>query len=64
MTEVEPEVLELSVEGKKRVQQVVGTLLFYSRQIDPTMLTALSLIAAEQNSSTTSMAEEVVQLLD
>eukprot|EP00957_Ditylum_brightwellii_P180383 13741057-Ditylum_brightwellii.AAC.2 len=64
MTEVESKVLELSAEGKKRVQQVVDTLLFYSRQIDPTMLTALSSIAAEQSNSTASTAEAAVQLLE
>eukprot|EP00957_Ditylum_brightwellii_P116059 8853783-Ditylum_brightwellii.AAC.1 len=32
MTEIEPELPKLSAEGEKRVQQVVGTLMFYSRQ--------------------------------
>eukprot|EP00957_Ditylum_brightwellii_P019793 1493314-Ditylum_brightwellii.AAC.1 len=57
------ELPELSAEGKGRVQQVVGTLLFYSRQVDPTMLTALSSIAAEQNNGMASTAQAVAMLL-
>eukprot|EP00957_Ditylum_brightwellii_P171837 13081418-Ditylum_brightwellii.AAC.1 len=56
MTEIEPELPELSAEGRKRVQQVVGTLLFYSRQV-----TAIRSIAAEQNNST---SQAVAMLLD
>jgi hypothetical protein len=32
---------------KKRIQQVTGTLLFYARAVDPTMLMTLSTIAAQ-----------------
>eukprot|EP00957_Ditylum_brightwellii_P049416 3749330-Ditylum_brightwellii.AAC.1 len=48
MVEVEQELPELSAEGKRRVQQVVGTLLFYSRQ----------------NNGTASTAQAVAMLLD
>eukprot|EP00957_Ditylum_brightwellii_P108350 8266120-Ditylum_brightwellii.AAC.1 len=64
MVEVEQELPELSVEGGRRAQQVVGTLLFYSRQVNPTILTDLSLIAAEQNNDTASTAQAVTMLLD
>eukprot|EP00957_Ditylum_brightwellii_P180803 13774121-Ditylum_brightwellii.AAC.1 len=59
MSEVEQELPELSSEVERRVQQMVGTLLLYSRQMDPTMLTALSLVAAEQNNGTASTAQAV-----
>ena len=36
----------LDKNGKKRVQQVVGTFLFYGRAVDGTMLPALSAIAS------------------
>eukprot|EP00957_Ditylum_brightwellii_P105961 8082745-Ditylum_brightwellii.AAC.1 len=64
MVEVEQELPKLSAEGKWQVQQVVGTLLFYNRQVDLTMFTALSSIAAEQNNSTANTAQSVAMLLD
>eukprot|EP00957_Ditylum_brightwellii_P096785 7371017-Ditylum_brightwellii.AAC.1 len=64
MVEVKRELPKLSAEGKRQVQQVVGTLLFYSRQVDPIILTALSSIAAEQNNDMASTAQAVVMLLD
>eukprot|EP00957_Ditylum_brightwellii_P098193 7481538-Ditylum_brightwellii.AAC.1 len=64
IVEVEQELPKPSADGKWQVQQVVGTLLFYSRWVDPTMLTALSLIAAEQNHSMASTAQAVAMLLD
>eukprot|EP00957_Ditylum_brightwellii_P202856 15332104-Ditylum_brightwellii.AAC.1 len=36
--------------GKKRIQQVIGTLLFYARAVDPTLLMAINAIAAKQAS--------------
>eukprot|EP00957_Ditylum_brightwellii_P143965 10969677-Ditylum_brightwellii.AAC.1 len=64
MVEVEQELPELSAEGKRRVQQAVGTLLFYIRQVDPTMLTALISIDAEQNNDIVSTMQAVAMLLD
>eukprot|EP00957_Ditylum_brightwellii_P203922 15336779-Ditylum_brightwellii.AAC.1 len=64
MVEVEQELPKLSAEWGRRVQQAVGTLLFYSKQVDPTMLTALSLIAAEQNNGMANTAQAVAMLLD
>eukprot|EP00957_Ditylum_brightwellii_P197415 15041415-Ditylum_brightwellii.AAC.1 len=64
MVEVEQELPKLSVEGKLRVQQVVGTLLFYSKQVDSTMLISLSSIPAEQNNGMASTAQAVAMLLD
>eukprot|EP00957_Ditylum_brightwellii_P076663 5827313-Ditylum_brightwellii.AAC.1 len=37
---------------------------FYSRQVDPTMLTALSSITVEQNNGTVSTAQAVTMLSD
>jgi hypothetical protein len=36
----------------KRVQQVVGTLLYYARAVDSTMLVALNAISAAQSKAT------------
>ena len=38
--------------NKKQVQEVLGTLLFYARAVDSTMLTAINAIAAQQAHST------------
>ena len=43
---------KLSPQAIKHLQQIVGTFLFYSRAVDPTMLTALSIIATEQTQGT------------
>ena len=47
-----------------RVQQIVGTLIFYARAIDNTMLVALNSIAAEQSNVTAEIAEACNCLLD
>jgi hypothetical protein len=48
----------------KRIQQVTGTLLYYARAVDATMLPALGTIAAQQSKATTATATAVHQLLD
>ena len=48
----------------KHVQQVVGTLLYYSRAVDPTLAAALSAIAARQSQGTEAVIEACRQLLD
>ena len=51
-------------EGQKYIQAVTGTLLHYSRAVDPTMLVALNAIATQQASPTQKTMERVKQLLD
>jgi hypothetical protein len=48
----------------KRVQDIVGTLLYYARAVDPTLLTALSAIAARQANGTRDVYNACHQLLD
>ena len=48
----------------KRIQQIVGTLLYYARAVDSTMLMALNAIAAQQAHATTETAAVVVHLLN
>ncbi len=48
----------------KRVQDIVGTLLYYARAVDPTLLTALSTIAAKKANGTWAVANACHQLLD
>ncbi len=48
---------------KKFIQQVTGTLLYYARAVDPTILVALSAIAAQQAKPTINTLAKVKQLL-
>ena len=49
---------KLAPQAIKHLQQIVGTFLFYSRAVDPTMLTALSIIAMEQTQGTQTTKEK------
>jgi len=48
----------------KRVQAISGVLLFYSRQVDPTILMALSEISTQQAKPTAKTMDKVVKLLN
>jgi len=48
----------------KRDQKIVGTLLYYGRVVDSTLLTTLSAIAARQSNGTQAVTEACHQLLD
>jgi hypothetical protein len=49
----------------KRIQKIVGTLLYYARRaIDNTMLVSLNTLAAEQSKGTENTAKAIVHLLN
>ena len=48
----------------RKVQQVIGGVLYYTHAVDCTVLTALSSIASEQACLTEATEEKVTQLLD
>ena len=54
----------LDKEGQKFIQAVMGTLLYYSRAVDPTMLVALNAIATQQAAPTERTRQRIDQLLD
>ncbi len=54
----------LSPDAIKCIQDIVGTLLYYGRAVNPMLLTALSSIAARHANGTTAVAESYQQLLD
>ena len=56
--------LPLDKDGVKRLQQIIGTLLFYGRAIDNTMLVALGTLASAQAKGTEATAKACAQLLD
>lgn len=47
----------------KRVQEIIGCLLFYARAIDYTMLTAVNAIASQQSKATQRLLPDVDRLL-
>ena len=55
---------EATEEEVKYIQQVVGTILYYARAVDITVLMALSTIASEQARATQTTIKNVKQLLD
>ena len=55
---------KLDKNGKKRIQQVVGSFLYYARTVDITILMALSSIAAEQANPTENTMKRINQLMD
>ena len=63
MTHPTDDSAKLSPHAIKCLQQIVGTFLFYSRAVDPTMLTALSIIATEQTQGTHSTKEKAEHFL-
>ena len=54
---------KLTPQAIKQLQKIVGTFLFYSRAIDPSMLTALSIIATEQTQGTQTTKEKAEHFL-
>jgi hypothetical protein len=53
----------LSPTELKQVQDIVGTLLYYVQAVNPTLLAALSAIAAQQSNGTQAVADACNQLL-
>jgi hypothetical protein len=54
----------LDVSDVKRVQEVLGTFLFYGRAVDLTMVTAIGSIATEQSCATQLTMKAVTRLLN
>jgi hypothetical protein len=54
----------LSTADTTRIQQIVGTFLYYARAVDPTMLVALNDIGASQSKPTANTAKRIAHFLD
>jgi hypothetical protein len=54
----------LNAKDTKHVQEVLGTLLFYARAVDSTMLTAIGTLASQQANGTTATLDALTQLLN
>jgi hypothetical protein len=60
----EDNTLPLDAQGIKRLQEVIGTLLFSARAVDNTMLVSLGTLAAAQTRGTEHTMQALVHLLD
>ena len=54
----------LNASGIKRVQGIVGALLYYARAVDNKLLVALNAIGTQQAAATEAAAAAISQLLD
>jgi hypothetical protein len=54
----------LSPSGEKRIQQVVGYLLYYGRAVDSAILTVISALASQQATATEDTIKKLLQLLN
>ena len=50
----------LSPDKIKHIQQIVGTLLYFSQAVDPTLAAALSTIASQQSNGTKAVLDALV----
>jgi hypothetical protein len=54
----------VDLKDTKRVQEVLGTLLYYARAVDCTMIPAIGTIATQQAQATTATMKAITQLLN
>jgi hypothetical protein len=54
----------LSTKDVNKLQQLTGTLLYYARAVDPTLIMPINVLASEQLKATTDTAEKVIKLLN
>jgi hypothetical protein len=47
-----------------KLQQLTGTLLYYVRAVDPTLIMPINVLASEQSKATEVMANKVIKLLN
>jgi hypothetical protein len=63
-TDPEDTSLPLDTDGITKLQQIIGTLLYYSRAVNNTMLVALGTLASAQSQATTQIMEAAISLLN
>jgi hypothetical protein len=54
----------LSDKDVNKLQQLTGTLLYYSRAVDPTLILPINVLASEQSKATEVTADKVIKLLN
>jgi hypothetical protein len=54
----------LSNKDVNKLQQLMGTLLYYSRDVDPTLIMPINVLESEQSKATEVTADKVIKLLN
>jgi hypothetical protein len=54
----------LSDKDVNKLQQLMGTLLYYARAVDPTLIMPINVLASEQSNATQVTADKVIKLLN
>jgi hypothetical protein len=54
----------LSDKEVNKLQQLTGTLLYYARAVDPTLIMPINVLASEQSNATEVTADKVIKLLN
>jgi hypothetical protein len=54
----------LSDNDVNKLQQLMGTLLYYARAIDSTLIMPINVLASEQSNATEATADKVIKLLN
>jgi hypothetical protein len=54
----------LSGKDVNKLQQLTGTLLYYARAVDPTLIMPIKVLASEQSNATEVTADKVIKLLN
>jgi hypothetical protein len=54
----------LSAKNVNKLQQLMGTLLYYSRTVDPTLIMPINVLESEQTEATSDTADKVIKLLN
>ncbi len=64
LTHIDPYSPPLSTEGVKRVQGIIGALLYYARAVNNKLLATLSTLSSQQSTATEATNVAMNQLLD
>jgi hypothetical protein len=54
----------ISDKDVNKLQQLTGTLLYYARAVDPTLIMPINVLASEQSNATSVTADKVIKLLN
>jgi hypothetical protein len=54
----------LSDKDANKLQQLMGTILYYARAFDPTLIMPITVLASEQSKATAVTADKVIKLLN
>jgi hypothetical protein len=54
----------LSDKDVNKLQQLTGTLLYYARAVDPTLIMPINVLASEKSNATEVTADKVIKLLN